>query len=449
MKYLRCCGREGEEIIEKSLVPPECFMMKAGTRSVYAAMTFLLLGLVWLHGGSENAAGRPGASPDRELPVAWEAAARQLAPAGLRLETTAHDSCRLEGVDPSGTVRWHALFSAFMTPRPVGYAGAVDLVAGFDDSGRITGIRILGHHETPTFVAGIDSDWFLGQFAGKTADDPLLPGQDIDGLTHATVTVEAVCTALRTGFASISSQRHAASFLPVASASAKIPTVGSPVAASSSRRTPGINNSIAIAISFCAVLLQRVIGFLPSAALVVLALGFLSPQFVSLSHLQLLSGGGLSAEAALVLCTAVLAILCARRGYCRFLCPCGRLQDILHGISIKLFPPSAELAPCSRVTSPTFRGAGRAIFWTSLILLPLLRDLPLERLEAFSALFLRNLGIWGMILSGAVLLGAFFLPRFYCRMLCPLNPLFTDMESIRRKCLSSTMLRKTPTGGSS
>jgi len=58
-------------------------------------------------------------------------------------------------------------------------------------------------------------------------------------------------------------------------------------------------------------------------------------------------------------------------------------------------------------------------------------ELPLERAEAFSALFIRNLGPWGTILAISVLAGAALAPRFYCRRLCPLNPLFADIETVR------------------
>lgn len=328
-----------------------------------------------------------------------------ISPSGLLLRPSSHGACRLEGVDGSGTVRWHAVFSAFLSPRPAGYAGVVDLVAGFDDTGRITGVRLLSHNETPTFAAGIDSDWFLGQFTGKTSDAPLVPGEDIDGLTHATVSVEAVCQALRQGF--------------VAAGSAAADWRSDDSVTPAPRKKAGSVNLIAITIAVLAALLQRFIGTGLAAILVVFALGYLSPQFVSLSHIRFLSSGSVSFQAGLILGLAAVAVLLARRGYCRFLCPCGRLQDIVHSISPTIPPETCR------------PGAGRAILWTALLLLPLSGELPLERAEAFSALFIRNLGPWGTILAISVLAGAALAPRFYCRRLCPLNPLFADIETVR------------------
>lgn len=425
--------------------------MRAGTRHAYAAVTFILLALVTLHGilghRDSTAAGHlPGT-----LPPAWEAAARSIAPSQLRLRPSLHGPCRMEGIDGTGATRWHAIFSAFMTPRPVGYAGAVDLVAGFDDAGRITGIRILGHSETPTFVAGIDSDWFLEQFVGKTSDDPLEPGQDIDGLTHATVTVEAICQALRHGFAE--ALAHAPGESRVAPNPASPRETAAGTIGSRPWKSPGSGNMLAIFIAISAVLLQRYTGAAVAAVLVVFALGFLSHQFISLSHARLLLGESFSPQAALILCTAALTIVIARRGYCRFLCPCGRTQDLMHALSNAASHGSKENIgqPAHHPPSQarTIRGAGRPILWTSLLLLPLVNTLPLERAEAFSALFLRNLGPWGMILAVTVLAGAFLTPRFYCRKLCPLNPLFADIDALRTIALKILSGSKSSSGGTS
>lgn len=368
-------------------------------------MTVLLLALVWFHGA--RMASLPPSLPSEtgDLPVGWESAALGIRPPGLALRPSSHGACRLEGVDTAGRVRWHAVFSAFLSPHPTGYAGAIDLVAGIDDTGRITGIRLLGHNETPTFVAGIESDWFLGQFAGKTADDPLVPGEDIEGLTHATVSVEAICQALRQGLTAV----NVSSNRPRPDESAPAP----------SRKMRVQANLTAIAVAVLATLGQRIIGNGLAAVFVVFSLGYLTPSFVSLSHLRFLSGGSVSLQACLILGLAATAILLSRRGYCRFFCPCGRLQDLVHAIS-----PAAPSVPCRA-------GAGRAILWTVLLLLPLAAELPLERAEAFSALFLRNLGAWGTILAASVLAGAALVPRWYCRTLCPLNPLFADIETLK------------------
>jgi len=395
--------------------------LRAKTHHVFAGVTFLLLALVWLHGVPTTSLPPSPSSPAGALPAAWESSARAICPAGLTLRPASHGPCRLEGIDGSGVVRWHAVFSAFLSPRPTGYAGAIDLVAGIDDTGHITGVRVLGHNETPTFVADIDSDWFLGQFAGKAADAPLVPGEDIEGLTHATVSVEAICQSLRQGFAA-------------ADASPGQPR-SEDSAYAASRRKSVQPYLIAATVAILAVLVQRFIGNGLAAVIVVFFLGYLSPAFVSLSHLRFLSGGEVSAQAGLVLGLAAAAIVLSKRGYCRYFCPCGRLQDVIHSIS----PTGSSAANRS--------GPGRALLWTVLLLVPFVEDLPLERAEAFSALFFRNLGAWGTLLAVSVLAGAALVPRFYCRSLCPLNPLFADIETLKTALASLRPKAKSSRGG--
>ncbi len=87
-----------------------------------------------------------------------------------------------------------------------GYAGTIELLAGIDRDGVITGVRVLAQHETPGMGARIDprhSDWLL-QFIGRSLRNPEpqrwavhRDGGEFDQLTGATVTSRAVTAALK------------------------------------------------------------------------------------------------------------------------------------------------------------------------------------------------------------------------------------------------------------
>lgn len=89
---------------------------------------------------------------------------------------------------------------------PNGYNGAIRLLVGIDVNGRITGVRVLSHRETPGLGDAIDiakSDW-ISQFKGKSLDDPppelwTVKQEDgaFDALTGATVTPKAVIRAIK------------------------------------------------------------------------------------------------------------------------------------------------------------------------------------------------------------------------------------------------------------
>ncbi len=87
-----------------------------------------------------------------------------------------------------------------------GYSGPITLLVGMRPNGRIIGVRVISHQETPGLGDRIEhrrGDW-IGQFTGTTPDQPLAEawksrrrGGEFDALSSATVTSEAVIGAIR------------------------------------------------------------------------------------------------------------------------------------------------------------------------------------------------------------------------------------------------------------
>jgi len=79
-----------------------------------------------------------------------------------------------------------------------GYGGAIKLIIGVDPEGKVTGVKILSHSETPGLGAKIQEPWFTRQFIGKTkADLGLKPEGEIDAITAATISSRAVTDAVQ------------------------------------------------------------------------------------------------------------------------------------------------------------------------------------------------------------------------------------------------------------
>ncbi len=91
------------------------------------------------------------------------------------------------------------------TVAPDGYAGAIRLLVAVGADGRLLGVRVLAHQETPGLGDAIDerkSDWILG-FTGRSLADPApggwkvrKDGGEFDQFTGATVTPRAVVGAV-------------------------------------------------------------------------------------------------------------------------------------------------------------------------------------------------------------------------------------------------------------
>jgi len=92
------------------------------------------------------------------------------------------------------------------TVAPDGYSGSIRLLVGVTPDGRLLGVRVLQHQETPGLGDAIEerrSDW-IRSFDGRSLGRPPTgrwkvrkDGGDFDQLTGATVTPRAVVTAVR------------------------------------------------------------------------------------------------------------------------------------------------------------------------------------------------------------------------------------------------------------
>lgn len=102
-----------------------------------------------------------------------------------------------EGVDEAEKILGYAFVG-----EGSGYGGAVRVLVGVDyATDEILHVKILDHAETPGLGSRIEEEGFRSQFVGKTLQDPIKTGEDIDIISGATVSSDAVSEAVRQGFA--------------------------------------------------------------------------------------------------------------------------------------------------------------------------------------------------------------------------------------------------------
>jgi electron transport complex protein RnfG len=92
---------------------------------------------------------------------------------------------------------------AFKVVAPDGYSGNIEIMVGVDPEGRVAGIEILTHAETPGLGSKITAPVFKDQFRGKGLDDAdwrvKKDGGSFDQITGATVSPRAVVQAVKIG----------------------------------------------------------------------------------------------------------------------------------------------------------------------------------------------------------------------------------------------------------
>ncbi|NJD31325.1 MAG: electron transport complex subunit RsxG [Gammaproteobacteria bacterium] len=118
---------------------------------------------------------------------------------------------------------------------PDGYAGSIRLLVAVGMDGRLLGVRVLSHKETPGLGDAIDerkSDW-ISKFAGRSLQDPAperwrvrKDGGDFDQFTGATVTPRAVVHAVLNALVYFDGHRAAILAAPAGTVVAQSPASG-------------------------------------------------------------------------------------------------------------------------------------------------------------------------------------------------------------------------------
>ncbi|WP_237386748.1 electron transport complex subunit RsxG [Xenorhabdus sp. Sc-CR9] len=126
------------------------------------------------------------------------------------------DKCYLVTDNALGNKQTHRLYlarkngipaaAALESTAPDGYSGAIQLLVGADFSGKVLGVRVTKHHETPGLGDKIDtriSDWIYA-FSGKKVMSKndhnwavKKDGGEFDQFTGATITPRAIVNAVK------------------------------------------------------------------------------------------------------------------------------------------------------------------------------------------------------------------------------------------------------------
>ncbi|QPC84481.1 FMN-binding protein [Phototrophicus methaneseepsis] len=310
-----------------------------------------------------------------------------------------------------------------MTGTATGYGGPMLLLVGTDVDGNIIGTSIIEHGETPNFFGQLDRQDYYDQFFGANYSDALYLGEDIDGVSGATLSSEAVAQSIRQAVRGIAS---------AAIDGAQVPPDQRPVKFGA----PEVALIALFVVSFFLHRLKRQPTLKKYGRWLILLsglfiLGFVFNKPFTLSNvITLLSGywpdwhtnlywyllvGGI------ILVTSIQG----KNPYCSWFCPFGAAQEVLGSISgAKPYQP--------RQLYSKLRWVQRALSFTAIVLGLAMRQPGAASYEPFGTLF--NLqGSWPQwVMLVMVLLGSLVIYRPFCNYLCPLDPVVDYIGEIRR-----------------
>lgn len=103
--------------------------------------------------------------------------------------------------------------AAFEVVAPDGYSGNIYIMMGVLPDGKLGGIEILSHAETPGLGSLIEDESWKGIFRGRSLDDTNFKvkkdGGDIDQITGATISPRAISGAVEKGLVWFKDNRDA------------------------------------------------------------------------------------------------------------------------------------------------------------------------------------------------------------------------------------------------
>ncbi len=368
-------------------------------------------------------------SKQKQLP---ESKIASLIPGSNKIEAKSSPLPHYDVFDSGGKLSGVVFITSKVPPKVNGYGGEIPTAVGIDTKGKITGLLPLENNETPSYFNRLKETGFFQKLKGKSVVSDEL--EEVDVVTGATISSDALKTDIK-----LSGRRIALKVLGINIPQEK---VEEGFAKSSSTHSSPLN----IAIAIVAILLASAASFTakPWLKWVSLAVGFAgigwylnsSVSFVVISNLL-----GLNLAIASNIVLVVLLIftvgmaLAGRRTWCNFMCPFGAAQEAIYAVS----PVRLKLNPSPRLMKHTWNT--RYILLVALLVAIFVFDVDeAAEIEPYTRMF--NLSSPAIFwYYTAFLLGmSAFVPRFFCRFLCPTGAVLTLLMQLNSR------LRKFTTG---
>jgi uncharacterized protein with FMN-binding domain len=300
-----------------------------------------------------------------------------------------------------------------------GYGGPVPLKIHIDKDGRLTAIEAEPNAESPSFFDRAKE--LFSRWQGKTIDEAM--AEDVDAVSGATFSSKAIIRNVQRGLAY--AKQHG------------LADGGKGAQEESAERTVATGWTLGSIVALIAVLLGAIVPLftnnrrlhLVQLVVNVVVLGLWTGTFVSYTLFLRLFAGGVSLSAIgtlaaplLMLIVALLYPLAGRSGhYCAHVCPFGSAQELAGKLSRRKL----------RITPRVLRvlTALRNLLWGVLMALLLTGTCSAWiDYELFTAFIYSSASVWVIVLAVLFLVLSVWVPRPYCRFVCPTGALMKSVE---------------------
>ena len=324
-----------------------------------------------------------------------------------------------------------------------GYGGPVPLKIHIKD-GRVAAVEAEPNAESPDFFNRAKE--LLNHWQGKSVDEAM--SEEVDAVSGATFSSRAIIANMQRGLAyakqhgqwgedgSVGALGTSASPIEGGSAGA-LGTSAPPIVGSVSNSVGALETSAPPIVALIVVLLGAVVPLfynnrrlhLVQLAVNVVVLGLWTGTFVSYTlFLRIFAGGvslstiGALAAPLLMLIVALIYPLAGRSGhYCANICPFGSAQELAGKLSRRKLRITPRVLKLLSVL--------RNLLWGVLMALLLTGTCTAWiDYELFTAFLYSSASVWVTVLAALFLVLSVWVPRPYCRFVCPTGALVKSVE---------------------
>ena len=309
--------------------------------------------------------------------------------------------------------------------RSGGYGGPMRVAIGVDLTGKIAGIVIIDHKETVPFFRKVLNKKYPGVLVGKSYRDEFQIDKDLDAVSGATLSLQALVNSAGRGLRHIAGERlhlpvEQEQPLPIKFGLAEglllvLFAIGFSRYALKPRNKTSIQKSLRWTSRLLGILF---IGFVYSIPLSIininsLLLGYLPDWRAHLSWYFLIVG----------VIFSLIAI--GKSPYCDNFCPFGATQEVLKIIG------GAKLKIGNRLHW-YLQWLARVLAGTIIVLALLFRNPGRANYEVFGTFFSLTGSNFQFVLLAVVLVASLFIFRPWCNYLCPLRAVSDFIKTMRR-----------------
>lgn len=306
-----------------------------------------------------------------------------------------------------------------------GYGGPVPLRIHVSKDGVVAAIEAEPNAETPDFFN--QAKLLLTRWQGKTVDVAMAETDKVDAVSGATFSSNAIIANMQRGLAY--ANRHTAQSKAATDASGAI-LEGSGSSSASGWTIGGIAALIVVLLGAIVPLFYKSRRWhTVQLVLNVVVLGLWTGTFVSFTLLMRLFSGGLSLAALATLAAPLLMVVVAlfyplagKPGhYCAHVCPFGSAQELAGKLTRRKLRVPVRLNKALNMF--------RTVLWTVLMVLLLTGTwVAWIDYELFTAFLYSSASVWVVVLAVLFLVLSVWVPRPYCRYVCPTGTLLRGFK---------------------